>query len=111
MAELRDAGKIRAIGVSNFTPEQLAAFRAVAPLHSIQPPYNLFERQIEGALLPYARKHGLSVLAYGAICRGLLSGKMTAESRFEGDDLRRYDPKFKQPRYAQYLQAVRNNFV
>ncbi len=106
MAELRDAGKIRAIGVSNFTPEQLAAFRAVAPLHSIQPPYNLFERQVEGDLLPYARKHGLSVLAYGAICRGLLSGKMTAESRFEGDDLRRYDPKFKQPRYAQYLQAV-----
>ena len=106
MAELLSAGKIRAIGVSNFTPEQMAAFRTVAPLHTIQPPYNLFERQIDSELLPYAKKHGISVLAYGAICRGLLSGKMTPDTLFEGDDLRRHDPKFKQPRYANYLKAV-----
>ena len=106
MDELLQAGKIRAIGVSNYSPEQMDAFRKVAPLHSVQPPYNLFERQIEQDVLPYAQQHGIAVLAYGAICRGLLSGKMKPDSKFEGDDLRKYDPKFKEPRYGQYLQAV-----
>ena len=54
MAELYRAGKIRAIGVSNFSPPQMEAFRAVAPLHTVQPPYNLFERGIENSVLPYA---------------------------------------------------------
>ena len=106
MDELLQAGKIRAIGVSNYSPEQMDAFRKVAPLHSVQPPYNLFERQIEQDVLPYAKEHGIAVLAYGAICRGLLSGKMKPDTKFEGDDLRKHDPKFKEPRYAQYLQAV-----
>ncbi len=106
MADLLRAGKIRAIGVSNFSPAQMDAFRAVAPLHAAQPPYNLFERAVENDVLTYCREHGLAVLAYGSLCRGLLSGKMTATSRFDGDDLRKADPKFQPPRFAQYLAAV-----
>ncbi len=106
MDELLKAGKIRAVGVSNYTPEQMDAFRQVAPLHSVQSPYNLFERQIEADVLPYAKKHGIAVLAYGAICRGLLSGKMKADTPFQGDDLRQHDPKFREPRFAHYLGAV-----
>jgi aryl-alcohol dehydrogenase-like predicted oxidoreductase len=66
----------------------------------------LFERQIESDVLPYAAQHGLTVLAYGALCRGLLTAKITAATRFEGDDLRKTDPKFQQPRLTQYLSAV-----
>jgi aryl-alcohol dehydrogenase-like predicted oxidoreductase len=106
MADLLRAGKIRAIGVSNFSPRQMDEFRAVAPLHAAQPPYNLFERVVEQDVLPYCREHGLAMLAYGSLCRGLLSGKMTAGSQFTGDDLRRHDPKFRAPRFAQYLAAV-----
>jgi aryl-alcohol dehydrogenase-like predicted oxidoreductase len=87
-------GKIRAIGVSNFNPAQMDAFRAIAPLHTVQPPYNLFERGIDVDVLPYAARSGLSVLAYGALCRGLLTGRITAQTQFSGDDLRRSDPKF-----------------
>ncbi len=75
MSELLEAGRIRAVGVSNYSPQQMDAFRKVAPLHTVQPPYNLFERQIEEDVLPYAKRHGIAVLAYGAICRGLLSGR------------------------------------
>lgn len=102
------AGKIRAIGVSNFDPQQMDAFRSVAPLHAVQPPYNLFERAADADVLPYAKTHGLAVLAYGALCRGLLTGRITEQTRFEGDDLRRSDPKFADPaRRRQYLAAVR----
>jgi aryl-alcohol dehydrogenase-like predicted oxidoreductase len=106
LADLLSAGKIRAIGVSNFSPEQMDEFRAVAPLHAAQPPYNLFERAIEKDVLPYSSTHGLAMLAYGSLCRGLLSGKMTATTRFNGDDLRNHDPKFQPPRFQQYLAAV-----
>jgi aryl-alcohol dehydrogenase-like predicted oxidoreductase len=99
-------GKIRAIGVSNFSPAQMDRFRKAAPLATIQPPYNLFEREIEKNVLPYAKRNGFVVLAYGALCRGLLSGKITAKTRFEGDDLRKVDPKFRQPRLGHYLEAV-----
>ncbi|WP_083239366.1 aldo/keto reductase [Methyloceanibacter superfactus] len=102
----RRDGKIRAIGVSNFAPEHMDRFLKEAPLATIQPPYNLFERGIEDDVLPYAKKHDIVVLAYGALCRGLLSGKITAKTTFDGDDLRNNDPKFKAPRRAQYLAAV-----
>jgi aryl-alcohol dehydrogenase-like predicted oxidoreductase len=72
----------------------------------VQPPYNLFEREADVEVLPYAQDRGLTVLAYGALCRGMLSGRMSAAAKFEGDDLRRVDPKFQQPRYGQYLAAV-----
>ena len=106
MQTLLAQGKIRAIGVSNYSPEQMAAFRAAAQLHTAQPPYNLFERGIEHDVLPYCRQHAISTLTYGALCRGLLSGRMSAETRFQGDDLRRLDPKFRAPRFARYLGAV-----
>lgn len=106
MGDLLKSGKIRAVGVSNYSPEQMDVFRKIAPLHTVQPPYNLFERQIEDSVFPYAKKHNISVLAYGAICRGLLAGKMQPDSKFEGDDLRQHDPKFRDPRFSQYLQAV-----
>jgi aryl-alcohol dehydrogenase-like predicted oxidoreductase len=106
MHTLFQQGKIRAIGVSNFSVGQIERFRRVAPLHVVQPPYNLFERGIEADLLPYCRKNKIAMLGYGALCRGLLSGRMRADTVFGGDDLRRNDPKFQNPRYAQYLAAV-----
>jgi aryl-alcohol dehydrogenase-like predicted oxidoreductase len=81
-------------------------FGLVAPIHAAQPPYNLFEREIENDVLPYCAWDGIAVLAYGSICRGLLSGRMNPETKFEGDDLRRTDPKFLQPLVGQYLEAV-----
>jgi aryl-alcohol dehydrogenase-like predicted oxidoreductase len=107
MQTLFDQGKIRAIGVSNFSVAQIERFRRVAKLHVVQPPYNLFEREIENELSPYCLQSGLATLTYGALCRGLLSGKLQEDAHFEGDDLRLTDPKFRPPRYAQYLAAVR----
>ena len=106
LEDLRREGKIRAIGVSNFSPLQMDAFRAVARLDAVQPPYNLFERAIEADVLPYAERTALTVLSYGALCRGLLSGRMTAATTFGGDDLRKVDPKFQGARFGQYLLAV-----
>lgn len=106
MAELHKQGKIRAIGVSNCSPEQMDEFRKYAPLHVCQPPYNLFERSVDNDVLPYCLKTGIATLTYGALCRGLLSGRMTKDSKFTGDDLRNSDPKWQQPRYGQYLKAV-----
>jgi aryl-alcohol dehydrogenase-like predicted oxidoreductase len=106
MGTLFRQGKIRAIGVSNFSVDQMDRFRSIAPLHVLQPPYNLFERAVETDLLPYCRQHGIATLGYGALCRGLLSGRMRPDTEFEGDDLRRADPKFQAPRFAQYLAAV-----
>ena len=106
MRTLYEQGKIRAIGVSNFSVAQMDAFRRVAPLHVLQSPYNLFEREIESEVLPYCRANGIAVLGYGALCRGLLSGTIREETAFNGDDLRRTDPKFRPPRLRQYLDAV-----
>src|ERR1017187_7869275 len=106
MLELYDQGKIRAIGVCNFSVEQMQRFRRVAPLHVLQAPYNLFERGIEADILPYCRANNIATLGYGALCRGLLSGRMRPDTAFQGDDLRRIDPKFQLPRYPQYLNAV-----
>jgi aryl-alcohol dehydrogenase-like predicted oxidoreductase len=106
LKDLLKAGKIRAVGVSNFSPAQMDKFRAVVPLATDQPPYNLFEREIEDDTLPYCQRNNIATLAYGALCRGLLAGKMTEKAAFSGDDLRRADPKFLPPRFAQYLEAT-----
>ena len=107
LRELYEKRKIRAIGVSNFSPEQMARFGAIAPLHTIQPPYNLFEREIEDNVLPYARTRHITVLTYGALCRGLLSGAMNATRQFAKDDLRKNsDPKFQQPYVSDYIRAT-----
>jgi len=106
LESMRQAGKIRAVGVSNFSPEQMEQMRAVVPIATAQPPYNLFERGIEADVAPYCVEHGIGMVTYGALCRGLLSGRMSADRQFEGDDLRKQDPKFQQPRFGQYLAAV-----
>ena len=103
---LYERGVVHAIGVCNASPAQMRAFRTAAPLHIVQAPYNLFERGIERGVLPYVERHGLPVIAYGALCRGLLSGRMRPDTRFTGDDLRQIDPKFQPRRYGQYLRAV-----
>jgi aryl-alcohol dehydrogenase-like predicted oxidoreductase len=107
MRTLFDSGKIRAIGVSNFSVDQMEQFRRVAPLHVLQSPFNLFEQQIANDALPYCRNHNIATLGYGALCRGLLTGRMRADTAFEGDDLRRTDPKFMEPRFSQYLSVVK----
>lgn len=106
LQKLHQEGKIRALGVSNFSPEQMDIFREVAPLASIQPPFNIFERVIEKDILPYAIRHHAVVLAYGPLCRGLLTGKMTKNSHFPETDLRSIDAKFQSPNFGHYLAAV-----
>src|SRR5580704_8437537 len=107
LRELYEQGKIRAIGVSNHSPGQMDRFKAVAPLHTIQPPYNLFEREIEGDVLPYATARQITTLTYGALCRGLLSGAMSTDRHFAKDDMRKNtDPKFQSPQFAEYLNAA-----
>jgi aryl-alcohol dehydrogenase-like predicted oxidoreductase len=106
MGKLLQEGKIRAIGVSNYSAAQISRFRAVAPIHAIQPPLNLFEREVETTVMPYAQDLGLAVLAYGALCRGLLTGKVTNTTTYPADDLRSSDPKFQPPRREQYVAAV-----
>ena len=75
-------GKIRAIGCSNFSVAQMEQFRRAAPLHVVQPPYNMFERGIEADIMPYCLEHKITTLGYGALCRGLLSGRMRADTTF-----------------------------
>ncbi len=98
--------KIKAIAVSNYSVKQMEEFRKAAPIQVYQPPYNMFERDIEPEIMPYCQENDIKIMAYGVLCRGLLSGKMSKERNFEGDDLRNDDPKFKEPRFDQYLKAV-----
>ncbi len=106
MNTLLEKGKIKSIGVSNYSTAQMEEFRKSAPLHFCQPPYNLFEREAEENIFPYCKENGIKLITYGALCRGLLTGKMKAETKFKGDDLRKDDPKFQQPLYDAYLEAV-----
>jgi len=106
MKKFLQQGKIRAIGVSNYSPEQMDNFRTEAPIHLCQPPYNIFERDMENDIFPYCKVNNIALMTYGALCRGLLSGKMHRDRKFEGDDLRNVDPKFQQPRFDQYLKAA-----
>jgi aryl-alcohol dehydrogenase-like predicted oxidoreductase len=106
MHALYKEGLVRAVGVSNYSPEQMDRFMSASELHVVQSPYNLFEREIDRDVLPYVREKNLSALAYGPLCRGLLTGKMRPDTTFTGDDLRKSDPKFQPPRFTQYLKAV-----
>ena len=99
-------GKICAIGVSNFSVSQMDRFRRVAPLHVLQPPYNLFERGIEADLLPYCRKNKIATFGYGALCRGLLSGRMRPDTVSTATICDAPTRSSSQPRFAQYLAAV-----
>lgn len=106
MRELYEQKVIKAVGVSNFSQGQMDAFRSECPLHLSQPPYNIFERGIESGVKSYCESNRIAIMAYGALCRGLLSGKMAKGYTFEGDDLRKVDPKFNEPGFSQYLEAV-----
>jgi aryl-alcohol dehydrogenase-like predicted oxidoreductase len=106
LLDLKRAGKIRAIGVSNYSIAAMEEFTKVAPLATAQPPLNLFERESLQEVIPWCRAHGIGTLTYGALCRGLLSGAIDKTTKFEGDDLRKQDPKFQPPRFEQYLEAV-----
>src|SRR5262245_39724700 len=86
LRDLKRDGKIRAIGVSNYSIEQMERFRSVAPKASAQPPLNLFEREAEVDIIPWCRAHDMSTLTYGALCRGLLSGAIGKDTQFPGDD-------------------------
>jgi aryl-alcohol dehydrogenase-like predicted oxidoreductase len=107
LRELYEQGRIRAIGVSNYSPEQMERFKSVAPLHIVQPPYNLFEREIERDVLPYTVGRGITTLTYGALCRGLLSGAMRANRQFAVGDMRKNtDPKFQPSHFTEYVNAA-----
>jgi aryl-alcohol dehydrogenase-like predicted oxidoreductase len=105
--ELYEQGAVKAVGVSNFTQDQMETFRKECPLHLAQPAYNIFERAIDSDIKPWCERNNVVLMSYGALCRGLLSGRMSQDRVFGGDDLRKVDPKFQEPRFSQYLEAVR----
>lgn len=106
LAEFQREGKVGALGVSNFNVAQMEAFRGVAPLASNQPPYNLFEREIDALILPWCKRNQVAVLTYSSLCRSLLGGRLTHGMTFPEGDIRNADPKFQEPRFSQYLTAV-----
>ena len=91
---LLDAGKIRSVGVSNFTREQLAEFHAVCPISAFQPHYNMLQREIEASQLPWCIEHGVSVMVYWPLLKGLLAGKLPRDYQFDPKDGRRKYPMF-----------------
>ncbi len=106
MVRLQEEGKIRWIGLSNFNTDQLRSCLDAGPVHSLQPPYNLFERESDREILPFCLQESIATLVYGGLCRGLLTGKFTGSEEFPRGDLRRGDPKFKPDRFKQYVKAV-----
>jgi aryl-alcohol dehydrogenase-like predicted oxidoreductase len=106
LASFQRQGKVRAVGVSNFSVAQMEEFRAVMPLASNQPPYNLFERGIDSATLPWCAANNVAVLTWSSLCRSLLAGRVHRGMSFEQGDIRRVDPKFQEPRFSQYMTAV-----
>ncbi len=107
LLELRQAGKIRHIGVSNYSVADLEAAAAVAPLASYQPGYHLMRREIEAAELPWCAAHGVGVIAYGPLAHGLLTGKMDAATRFPDNDWRAASEFFTDDAFAERVQVVR----
>ena len=108
MAELKREGKVRWIGVSNFSVEQMKRAQAIAPITSLQPPYSLVRRGIEAELLPFCRKEGIAVIVYAPMASGLLSGAMTREraANLPPDDWRRGSPEFNEPNLTRNLALV-----
>jgi len=99
-------GKVRALGVSNFSVSQMEEFSDIAPLASNQPPYNIFEREIDTDILPWCAANNIAVLTYSSLCRSLLGGRVHRGMKFEDGDIRAVDPKFQEPRFSQYMTAV-----
>jgi aryl-alcohol dehydrogenase-like predicted oxidoreductase len=108
LSRLRQEGKIRYIGVSNFSVSQMKRASAVAPITSLQPPYSLVTREIEDEILPYAQRHNIGVIVYSPMSAGLLTGAMTRErvAHFTAEDWRRHLPNFREPLLSRNLQFV-----
>ncbi len=106
LQELVDEGKIRHVGVSNYDAVQMAAFDRIRPVETSQPPYHLFRRGVESAILPYARDNDIGVLAYSPLGSGLLTGRLTTETTFASDDWRSQATAFRGETLRQNLAVV-----
>ena len=105
MAELKERGLVRHIGVSNFSASQLRRIQPVAPVETIQPPYSLIDRAAEAEILPLAERDGTGVIVYSPMGSGLLTGGITREriAAMPGDDWRKTDPRFTEPQLSRHL--------
>ena len=105
MADLQREGKIRWIGVSNFSVAQTERIQAIAPITSLQPPYSMVNRNVEAEILPFCQKHGIGVINYSPMVSGLLTGAMTKErvAAFPQDDFRRNAKHFQEPQLSRNL--------
>lgn len=107
MLEFLAAGKIRAIGVSNFSDEQKDEWLKTAPIHTDQPSYNILENKLFPNPIPYAQKHGIAILGYSALARGMLSGSYYAGMKFKDGDMRaKADPKYQGESFVKHIAAV-----
>jgi methylglyoxal reductase len=94
LLQLKKEGKIRAIGVSNVTVDQIAEYSKYGPVDNAQEKYSMLDREIEEALLPWCHKHSVAMLAYSPLGQGLLTGKIGPERTFEPGDQRLDNPRF-----------------
>ena len=108
MAHLQKEGKVRWIGVSNFSANEMRRAQAIAPITSLQPPYSLVRREVEEEILPYCESEGLGVIVYSPMASGLLTGAMTREraGNLPTSDWRSRDLEFKEPRLSKNLALV-----
>jgi aryl-alcohol dehydrogenase-like predicted oxidoreductase len=109
MAKLKEEGKVRNIGVSNFDVRQMKRALAIAPITSLQPRYSLIHREVEGEILPFADQKNIGVIAYSPMASGLLTGAMTKEriKQLPADDWRRSNGDFQEPLLSRNLRLVR----
>jgi aryl-alcohol dehydrogenase-like predicted oxidoreductase len=105
MAELKERGLVRHIGVSNFSPSQLRRIEQIAPVETIQPPYSLIDQAAEAEILPLAEQDGIGVIVYSPMGSGLLTGGITREriAAMPDDDWRKTDPRFTEPQLSRHL--------
>jgi aryl-alcohol dehydrogenase-like predicted oxidoreductase len=108
MAELKEEGKVRHIGVSNFDVSQMERANAIAPVETLQPPYNMLNRGVEEEILPYCGENDIGVIVYSPMRSGLLTGKMTPErvQNMPSDDWRRGADDFQEPKLSRNLELV-----
>jgi aryl-alcohol dehydrogenase-like predicted oxidoreductase len=108
LAELKEQGLVRHIGVSNFDVEQLRRIQSIAPVETLQPQYSLIEREPERELLPFVEREGIGVIVYSPMGSGLLTGRMTREriQQMPADDWRKTDPRFQEPQLSRHLALV-----
>jgi aryl-alcohol dehydrogenase-like predicted oxidoreductase len=108
LARFKEQGKVRYIGVSNFSVEQMKRVQQIAPITSLQPPYSLLNRSVEKEILPFCRENHIGVINYSPMVSGLLTGKMTAERvrNLPEDDWRKRSANFQSPKLERNLALV-----